>query len=99
MAVIVNQYIKEMELHQKLAEKYPEKSGKKRRSLVLLLWAKKIFQVVERMSGLDEGRLPSIEVDGWGSLIFRNGQHCGEFTGIEAQGSERIFLEKLLTKY
>ena len=83
ISAIVNQYTKEMILHRERAERMEDSSDrkkKKQRSLVLFLWAKKIFQMVERLSGLDGGQMPEIEVEGWGSLMFKNGQHCGEFT-------------------
>lgn len=48
MSCIIRQFEEEMELHLKQAEKYAEfvESKKKRGSLVLLLWAKKIIEMV-----------------------------------------------------
>lgn len=46
---------------------------KKRNSIVLLLWAKKIFKFVEELSLLaaDAVSIP-IEVEGWGSILHHN---------------------------
>jgi hypothetical protein len=58
ISAIVKQYTEEMILHRERAERAEDSSDrkkKKQRSLVLFLWAKKIFQMVERLSGLNGG--------------------------------------------
>ena len=60
MSTIVNQFIEEEKIHREREEKYSSGKKNKQRSLVLLLWAKKLFQLLEKLSGFDGNKIPEI---------------------------------------